>query len=1175
MPKPAKANVQKTVTLGPSAAHRHAWVAARTVLLAAGAAACVLGTVPAAAQPAGPPNPKAMPTFIGSGPGGPLELPGSSSDGGARTVSGPGADISGRDFAGLLLRSPVQIGGLALAGTRMAVWSEAAPVLARGAAASEQTVGDTVQRVLIEGDARVEIGGQRFSASKAVLWIETISAASATSPAKLQVAAYFDRVGEAAGEYGVQQSGDRLLVTAIVSGETMLDAAVLVQGRPDGGLGTLGAAGTRGAGRGGDAAIGAGSTGERLVIEGERRLARLLTELTLGQAGSSERGSEREGEGAVGLSGEEIAAQLPPEMRPWEMAGRDGTRSSPLVPGVSRPFEPQSPLDDPILRRRPADADLGDAAQQRRTTVSSPLFSRRGIITIAAGSPVLVPGTGPQESALIISGGVVVQYTEARADRVLQLTAQNAVIFLTGETPADLFRTSADKVAGVYLEGDVLATDGRYTVRSPRIYYDVKSGTGSMVDAVFWTYDEKLALPLYVRAKSLRQVSSSTFMATDAKVSTSSFFSPHLSMGAKSVTVTREVAPDQAARTILAARGVTANFGDLPFFYYPGFEGGLDDFPLREVGFTGSTATGYGVKTRWNLWSLLGERAPEGVATDLLVDAYSKRGGALGAELKVDRRRESGNIFAYMVPLDNGTDELPSGVRVENDDAFRAIAYGGLRFELSQNWSAFVQGAVISDELFTDAYFRSIAETERELTNALQLRYIESNQALSFVGKFSANDFNANHYLLQSQGYSVGKTPEMTYTRITDDLLPQSAPGMLTWTQEYRAGGVQMRFTKPTNAELGYTRDELAQQAFGLNAGDSLADRLRAQGFTEDPVLRVDTRQELSSLIDIGALRLEPFVTGRVTYYDNDFKEFAAATGNEEEESLRGWGGAGVRASTSVQKLDTAASSELLDINGIRHIITPNATAMTSGTNRDSTTLPVYDERVENLFDGNIVKGGVTQTWQTRRGGPGREHTADFLKLTTDVVWSPDSSPRKSPIGRFYDARPEYSVAGQYGVIDAAWQVTDSTALTAGTTYDFDLNQPARTSTGFKIDHSIDFSSFAELRFLNARDATYVDFGGQLRLTSKYSATGFATYDTNRGELQGVTGRLDREFPDVTVGLGIRYDQITDEVSFVLDLKPLAQDSRRGTLQRLRASRADAGVGEIPEVQNRSGWFNR
>ena len=130
----------------------------------------------------------------------------------------------------------------------------------------------------------------------------------------------------------------------------------------------------------------------------------------------------------------------------------------------------------------------------------------------------------------------MLQYSEPARDRGLQLSAQNAVVFIAPGKLEDIARAPADKVLGIYLEGDVVATDNRFTLRAPYIYYDLVANQAYTVDAVFWTYDERRGLPLYVRADSIRQTRAAGLTAEGVTIAASSFHDPVLSLGASSVT---------------------------------------------------------------------------------------------------------------------------------------------------------------------------------------------------------------------------------------------------------------------------------------------------------------------------------------------------------------------------------------------------------------------------------------------------------------------------------------------------------------------------------------------------------------------------------------------------------------------------------------------------------------
>ena len=79
----------------------------------------------------------------------------------------------------------------------------------------------------------------------------------------------------------------------------------------------------------------------------------------------------------------------------------------------------------------------------------------------------------------------------ANPEGTLQLSADRAVIFLKPGTLAALINRTgplgAERVEGIYLEGDVLATDFNYTIRGRRIYYDIATNQALMVDAVLRT----------------------------------------------------------------------------------------------------------------------------------------------------------------------------------------------------------------------------------------------------------------------------------------------------------------------------------------------------------------------------------------------------------------------------------------------------------------------------------------------------------------------------------------------------------------------------------------------------------------------------------------------------------------------------------------------------------------
>ncbi|MFM1869067.1 MAG: hypothetical protein RL591_2475, partial [Planctomycetota bacterium] len=78
---------------------------------------------------------------------------------------------------------------------------------------------DDTQRLYLEGDVRVAVGGYSFSAKRASVWINRLPLANG---AATQVAIWFERADEPTRRAGLGASGRDLLVTTSYLGETKL-----------------------------------------------------------------------------------------------------------------------------------------------------------------------------------------------------------------------------------------------------------------------------------------------------------------------------------------------------------------------------------------------------------------------------------------------------------------------------------------------------------------------------------------------------------------------------------------------------------------------------------------------------------------------------------------------------------------------------------------------------------------------------------------------------------------------------------------------------------------------------------------------------------------------------------------------------------------------------------------
>jgi hypothetical protein len=337
------------------------------------------------------------------------------------------------------------------------------------------------------------------------------------------------------------------------------------------------------------------------------------------------------------------------------------------------------------------------------------IFAKDGIVTLSTKDISVVTGT--DETAVVANAGVVVQYADARSGRTLQLTAQRAVIFLDPVKLEDAARMEVRNIRGIYLEGDVAATDGKFTLRGPQIFYDVRNNSAVMLDAVFWTYDEKRRLPLYVRAKSIKQTAADQFVAEKATLTNTAMLDPELSLGVSSVTITRQtVAADASpvdagkpgatvSTSLVEAKGVTIQAGGVPVFYWPRYTGDPQLNPIKDLRLENRSGSGAAVKTTLNAYSLLGLKHPAEDKFDIMADYYFDRGPALGTKLGWNTPDMKGTMTGYMVPLDSGKDLLKPGTQLDRDEDFRGAIAGENRWKLDEHWSLFAEGSYISERV--------------------------------------------------------------------------------------------------------------------------------------------------------------------------------------------------------------------------------------------------------------------------------------------------------------------------------------------------------------------------------------------------------------------------------------------------------------------------------------------
>ena len=975
----------------------------------------------------------------------------------------------------------------------------------------EWTVDDT-KRLFLKGDVTIEIGSYDFRSASAVVWINRLPTADGLVT---QFAAWFPSVSEPTRRAGMGASGRDVLITSCLDGEVKLSTVVLDQG----------------------------PTRSQEVATGEKRLARYLRRL--------------------------LAKPTPKLTR----------RPDILVPDL-----PPKPILQPggrLVREASTEPLVGPESVSLPTAnqAAPNIFDPQGMVSFSANEIVVEEN----RDAIAVVGSVVIDYDGSNAAddlRRLSLVAERGVVFLTSGTVRGLREGTAtvpaESIEGIYLEGGVRATDGDYTLRGSSVYYDLTRNQAVIMDAVLRTYTRQgRRVPVYARADEMRQIASEQWIASRATVSTSEFFTPHLSIGLERVTVTegyRGPSGQDEETTWIKGRGLTLKAGTIPFFYLPSFEGAADQTPLRDVRIGYQEDKGIGISTRWNAYSLLGlERIP-GVDAEISLDGWIERGPAAGLDLGLSNLggiSGQGRFDAYGLYDLGGVDRTASGRNVTIDQGMRGQVVGEYRATLSADLYLEAQLAYLSDETWASAWRQGDFQARREYESSLYLDYSPDNTSLSVLVKGEINDFLSNSYMLASRPYFVEKYPEIDYDREGDDI-----ENVVTWSSRFNFSSMSLNPTAGTANSLGIRLPAFAVGFDGTNGNTSINGQYLDAGYNEQTVNRFHTRQELAVPIDGEGWTITPFVFGRFDGYLQGKDElYRTQQGIDADQAkYRVMLGGGTRASMQFQTVDNKARSDLFDIHRLRHILEPNTTLWYGWSDRPTGSVPIYDQRIEGATGGTAAQVGMRQTLQTQRGGVGNRRSVDMLVLDYGAVFNDPTDDfqrndlrnaagqqnfyawAQSPYPQFYRWEPELSQWGTHAYGSAIWQVSSSLTLATNGLFNwearevYDYSDPSnpvlrsmagllRGSAGAQFTHNPDTSSYIEYRYLAASQDELLQAGVLYRIGRLYQIGISPQYDLRRDEFRAVSGTIQRKLPDFDFSLSIGYDLIRDQTVFGMGLR--------------------------------------
>ena len=548
---------------------------------------------------------------------------------------------------------------------------------------------------------------------------------------------------------------------------------------------------------------------------------------------------------------------------------------------------------------------------------------------------ILTGGVNLLIDGLVIGGEEGIGAIDLSADRVVIWTEASE----NGQFSAEMLQRP-EAAFQVYLEGNIVIRQqsqlpqfGNHelsnVVKASRAFYDGRDNRALILDAELQSYSPTLDAGVRVRAERLRQNSLQSYHAQNAWFTTSQYGKPGYRIQASDIFFeprptglpssqidprTGEPAPQELYW--VTSLNTQLIVGDVPVFYLPQVSTPIDDpgIPILGASVGQDRVFGTQLRTRWNAFQLFGVPRPEGVDANwgLLLDYLSDRGPAVGTDGSYSGLDQFGNRFggaglAYYV-YDSGSDNLGYDRRVltPSDPNRGILQWQHRHFFEASNMTLDAEVGAASDRNFRESYREREFDTGKDLEVLGYLRQQpDENLMWSLLARPTVNYFENNTaWLPRGDLYFLG-----------EPLLG----GILNWSSHSSAAYASVnQATAPTNPNDAFTPLPYYVDANGLVAM---------------------TRQEIEMPFNLGPIKLAPYAMGEAAYWGDSFTS---------QSIDRLYGRAGIRGSLQFGRVFSEIRSDIFNLDGLAHKVVLDADYSFSGSTRDLSTIPQWNEFDDN-----------------------------------------------------------------------------------------------------------------------------------------------------------------------------------------------------------------------------------
>lgn len=684
------------------------------------------------------------------------------------------------------------------------------------------------------------------------------------------------------------------------------------------------------------------------------------------------------------------------------------------------------------------------------------------------------PSAAGNEWVAVISSGINLIIDGLDDGRSVDIAADRMVIWTAGAQP-DLTGEgleSADRPLEIYMEGNIIFREGDRVITADRMYYDATRKLGVILDAELLTPVEDYVGLMRLKANVIRQLDPDHFVAFDGLLTTSRMGNPRYYFASDAISFKDEQTPafdpitgapvidpvtgEQVVEhdRLAESRNNFLYLGGVPLLYWPTMATNLEDprFYVDGVAVRQDNIFGTQFSIDLDAYQIFGvESPPKGTKWKFDIDYFSERGPGGGTRFSYDRNDffgitgdTYGKVDAWYIH-DTGFDNL--GLKRRHllpDTENRGRARWQHRQYLESGYQVTAEVGYISDRNFIESYYENEWDQQKDQITGLEIKRILDNQSYSLNVDGRLNGFfTQTEWLPRGDHFWMG----------------QSLLGnRLTWFEHTSLGYAQFKSASPPTdpAEIAITNPL---------AWESNSAGVRIPEVTGE---RFATRHELDLPIDVGPVKVVPYVLGELAHWGEDL------AGNDLN---RAYVNTGARASIPFWSVDPTVNNKLLNVNGLAHKIVWDMEFSYSNASQNVQDLPLYDQidddnveafrrrMVDLTFNGQTnqlgllqvplqfderlyavrsglgswvsspsmeiaddlmaVRTGVRQRWQTKRGRLGEQRIIDWITLDANATWFPKAN--------------EDNFGSSIGLVDYdfRWHVGDRFTLLSNGVFDF------------------------------------------------------------------------------------------------------------------------------------------